>query len=103
MSVSDDGDRGVEPDRAGAGQAGRGQPDQRAVAQSGAERTTMELVERMRGDAHCERERREGVEQARDVEMRCHRGADRDVAEVPGGVGGWSSVTRSRQPPGASA
>ena len=30
----------------------------------------MELVERMRGDADCERERREGVEQAR-VTWRC--------------------------------
>ena len=76
-----------EADRGGAGERDRSRRDERGGGQEGGERAAVELVEAVRGDADREQERDQRPGQAARRRVLREARAERDVGEVPGGVG----------------
>ena len=76
-----------DPDGDGAGEAGQSYSPERFVPQPRPQGPAVQLVERVRADADAEEEGAERGEQAVEVEFRRRGRAERDVAQMPGGVG----------------
>src|SRR6266576_2601295 len=79
-------ERHNDPDDARACERGDGERDERRLADARLERTSVQLVESVRRDAHAEEEREQTEAEHRVLEVRSQRGADCNVREVPQGV-----------------
>jgi hypothetical protein len=81
------GENADDPDRDRPDEAREGESDKEPVGQFGPERAAVQLVESVSGDANGEQKSGEGGDEPIDVNRGGRGGPERDVAEVPGGVG----------------
>ena len=76
------------PRATAAAKADHGDDNERAGRDVGPQGTTVQLVERVRGEPDGEKERQQRGHQPRQVDRWCQAGADHDVGQMPCCIGG---------------